>query len=102
MAIDIKSNLVNARINMKTKRSYTMTSRAEQAEATRRRILQASFDLQAERLTSEIGLEAIAERASVSVQTILRRFGNRAGLLDATIAFANEQVTDERRTPVGD
>jgi AcrR family transcriptional regulator len=87
---------------MKTTRTYTMTARAKSAEATRRRILQAAFGLQTERLTAEIGLDAIADRAGVSVQTVLRHFGTRAGLFDATVAFANEQVGDERGLPVGD
>jgi AcrR family transcriptional regulator len=87
---------------MKTTRTYTMTARAKSAEETRRRILQAAFTLQSQRLASEIGLEAVADEAGVSVQTVLRHFGNRAGLFDATVVFANEQVTEERRTPVGD
>jgi len=87
---------------MNTKRTYTMTARAKSAEETRRRILKAAFDLQSRRLASEIGLEAVAEEAGVSVQTILRHFGSRAGLFDATVVFANEQVAEERRTPVGD
>jgi AcrR family transcriptional regulator len=87
---------------MKTTRPYTMTARAAAAENTRRRILQAAFDLQSQRLTSEIGLDAVAARAEVSVQTVLRHFGNRSGLFDAAVAYANEQVRDERRTPVGD
>jgi AcrR family transcriptional regulator len=87
---------------MKTTRTYTMTTRAKSAEETRRRILQAAFTLQSQRLASEIGLEAVADEAGVSVQTVLRHFGNRAGLFDATVVFANEQVTEERRTPVGD
>jgi AcrR family transcriptional regulator len=87
---------------MNTKRTYTMTTRAMAAEQTRQRILQAAFDLQSQRLASEIGLEAVADEAQVSVQTILRHFGSRAGLMDATTVFANEQVADERRTPVGD
>jgi AcrR family transcriptional regulator len=87
---------------MNTRRSYTMTTRAKAAEDTRRRILQAAFDLQSSRLAAQIGLEAIAEEAGVSVQTVLRHFGNRAGLFDQTVVFANEQVADERRAPVGD
>ena len=102
MAIDIKSTLMSTVTDMNTKRTYTMTARAEAAEETRRRILQAAFDLQSRRLASEIGLDAIAEEARVSVQTILRRFGNRAGLFDATVLFANERVAEERRAPVGD
>ena len=87
---------------MNTKRSYTMTARAKSAEDTRRRILQAAFDLQSRRLTSEIVLDAVAEEAGVSVQTVLRHFGSRAGLFEETVIFANEQVAEERRTPVGD
>jgi AcrR family transcriptional regulator len=87
---------------MNTKRSYTMTTRAKSAEDTRRRILHAAFELQTRRLTSEIGLDAVAEQAGVSVQTVLRHFGNRAGLFDAAVGYANEKVTEERRAPVGD
>lgn len=87
---------------MNTKRSYTMTTRAEQAERTRHRILRAAFDLQSRRLASEIGLEAVADEAGVSVQTVLRHFTNRAGLFEATLAFAKAEITEERRTPVGD
>jgi AcrR family transcriptional regulator len=87
---------------MNIKRNYTMTARAKSAEQTRRRILQAAFDLQSRRLSSEIVLDAVAEEAGVSVQTVLRHFGNRAGLFDATVAFANDVVSDERRSPVGD
>jgi AcrR family transcriptional regulator len=87
---------------MNTKRTYTMTTRARSAEETRRRILAAAFELQSRRLASEIGLDTIADEAGVSVQTILRHFGTRAGLFDATVVFANERVAEERRTPVGD
>lgn len=87
---------------MKTTRSYTQTTRAAAAEETRLRILRATFSLQTERLTSEISLDDVAGRAEVSVQTVLRRFGTRAGLIEASVAFANDQVAEERRTPVGD
>jgi AcrR family transcriptional regulator len=87
---------------MKTKRSYTMTTRAVAAEETRRRILRAAFDLQSRRLAAEIGLDAVAAEAGVSVQTVLRHFGSRAGLFDQTVVFANELVAEERRAPVGD
>ncbi|MBO9523862.1 MAG: TetR/AcrR family transcriptional regulator [Nocardioidaceae bacterium] len=87
---------------MKTTRPYRQTARAEAAEQTRQRIMQAAFALQSERLAWEISLEDVAARAEVSVQTILRRFGSRAGLFDATTAFAQAQVAEERRTPVGD
>jgi AcrR family transcriptional regulator len=87
---------------MKTKRTYTMASRAKAAEETRLRILRAAFDLQSQSLASAIGLAAVAQAAGVSVQTILRRFGSRDGLFDEAIRHANQTVTEERRAPVGD
>jgi len=87
---------------MNAKRAYTMTTRAEAAEATRLRILQAAVDLASSRLLTEIGLDAIADAADVSVQTILRRFGSRAALIEAAMDHAREAVAEERRTPVGD
>jgi len=88
--------------DMNTKRTYTMTTRAEAAEATRLRILGATVDLASSRLLTEIGLDAIAEAAGVSVQTVLRRFGTRAALIEAAMDYAREAVAEERRTPVGD
>ncbi len=88
--------------DMKTTRPYTQTTRAAAAEETRQRILRAAFDLQAERLTSEISLDAVAARAGVSVQTVLRRFGSRAGLIEQSLAHMNNVITEERRTPAGD
>lgn len=87
---------------MKSTRTYTQTTRAAAAEETRQRILRAAFDLQTERLTSEISLDDVAARAGVSVQTVLRRFGSRAGLIEQSVAYVNDVVADERRTPVGD
>jgi AcrR family transcriptional regulator len=87
---------------MKTRRSYTMTSRAEAVEATRRSILHALVELSGERTFREIGLEDVATRAQVSVQTVLRHFGSRAGLFEAGGTLAVAEVEDERRTPAGD
>jgi AcrR family transcriptional regulator len=87
---------------MKSTRTYTMTSRAEAAERTRLRILDAAVELSSTTLVSEISLEAVASAAGVSVQTVLRRFGNRAGLLAAGREHARTVIADERRAPVGD
>ena len=87
---------------MKTKRPYTQTARAAAAEETRERITRAAFDLQTERLTAEISLEDVAERAGVSVQTVLRRFGSKAELFEASLVWINEQIAEERRAPAGD
>lgn len=87
---------------MKSTRSYTMDSRARSVEETRRRILQATFELHTEQHTATIALDRVAERAGVSVQTILRHFGTRDGLLRATAEHGRRQVAEERRAPVGD
>ena len=87
---------------MKTTRSYSMTARARSTEQTRQRILTATIDLHLQRPAAAIGLDDIASRAEVSVQTILRHFGSREGLVEAATAQAQQDVRDERRTPVGD
>ena len=80
-----------------------MTARAEAAERTRRRILAAATELAAERFLEEISLEDIAGRAGVAVRTVIRRFGNRATLIEAAIDEANAQVSGRRdETPAGD
>src|SRR6478752_6478887 len=87
---------------MKTTRTYTMTARAEAAERTRLAILDAMVSLATSRLLVEISLDDVAAEAGVSVQTVLRRFGSRAGLVDAAYAHAVSEVEDERTAPVGD
>lgn len=87
---------------MNTKRSYTMGARARAVEETRRRITAALFELSNERLFTDISLDDVAAVAGVSVQTILRHFGSRAGLIEAMIAHGKDAIADERRTPVGD
>jgi AcrR family transcriptional regulator len=87
---------------MKTTRSYTMRARAAAVEETRLRILEATYDLSTRRLLSDISLDAVAEAAGVSVQTVLRQFGTKAGLVDATSAHIGAQVAAERRVASGD
>ncbi|MDF1606336.1 TetR/AcrR family transcriptional regulator [Nocardioides sp. YIM 152315] len=87
---------------MKTTRRYTMTARAEAVERTRLRLLDAAIELAETRLVSEISLDDIAATAGVSVQTLLRHFGSRAGLIEAARRHALTVVGEERRTPIGD
>jgi AcrR family transcriptional regulator len=87
---------------MKTTRPYTMRARAEAVEQTRLRILEATYGLSTRRLLAEITLDAVAESAGVSVQTVLRQFGSKAGLLEATSTHVAAQVADERRAASGD
>lgn len=87
---------------MKTTRQYQMGARAAAVAQTRRRILDAALALSTTRRIAAIPLEDIASQAGVSVQTVLRQFGNRAGVLEAAADHARATVRDERRTPVGD
>jgi AcrR family transcriptional regulator len=83
-------------------RSYRMRARAESATKTRERILDAVIALSEERLSLEIVLADVAERAGVSVQTVLRHFDNRPRLFEQAQARQVSKVRAERATPVGD
>jgi AcrR family transcriptional regulator len=85
-----------------TPRSYTMRARAESKSKTRERILDAVIALSQARLSLEIVLADVAERAGVTVQTVLRHFGSRQGLFERAQARQVARVRAERAAPVGD
>ncbi len=87
---------------MKSRRKYTMDARARSVEETRLRIIQALIGLAGEVPFAEITLDTVAERAGVSVQTVLRRFGSRDGLFAEALNAAVADIEQERRTPAGD
>ena len=80
-----------------------MRKRASSAAETGRRILQATEDLFMEGPLSDLTLNAVAERAGVTVQTVIRRFRDRLGLINATAEFASARVMAQRdAAPAGD
>jgi AcrR family transcriptional regulator len=79
-----------------------MRARAESTTKTREQILDAVIALSEERLSVEIVLSDVAERAGVTVQTVLRHFGSRQGLFEQAQTRLVAQVQAERATPVGD
>jgi AcrR family transcriptional regulator len=84
-------------------RRYRMGARAEAAAETGRRILGAVIELHMERYYDRISLEDIAERAGVTVQTVLRRFGSKDQLIDAASEEVRGRVSEQRdEAPVGD
>ncbi len=87
---------------MKSTRPYEMRARADAKAQTRARILLAVRELAEETLNLDPTLDAVAARAGVSVQTVLRHFGTRDGLFDAALEAATESMVDERAVPVGD
>jgi AcrR family transcriptional regulator len=80
-----------------------MGARAEAAARTAESILAATASLWRERPINEITLDLIAERAGVSVRTVIRRFGSRAGVIATLIEEEGARITAERdEAPVGD
>lgn len=85
------------------RRPYRMGARAEAVAETGRRILQASIDLGPELLSDQATLDDVAARAGVTVQTVLRRFGSKEGLISATAEEVRGRVEGQRgEAPVGD
>ena len=89
-------------MNAKAARSYDMTARAAAAAATGERILDATIDLFWERPTDQIVLADVADRAAVTVQTVLRRFGNKDQLLAAAGERQFARTASEREVPADD
>jgi AcrR family transcriptional regulator len=87
---------------MKETRSYVMTARADAVAQTRERILGAVLGLASQGPMAAISLAAVAADAEVSVQTVLRQFGSRDGLIDAAVEQAHQRIAAERTAPSGD
>jgi AcrR family transcriptional regulator len=79
-----------------SKRKYRMRARARSTEATREAILDATSVAFEELLFDEITLAAIAERAGVSVQTVLRHFESREKLFVASYIRTAEEMGEDR------
>jgi AcrR family transcriptional regulator len=71
--------------SVKSRRPYRSRLRAEQAAQTRRRILEASGDLFAERGYGATTIDAVAASAGVAVDTVYAIFGTKKGMLSALI-----------------
>ncbi|GAA4459741.1 hypothetical protein GCM10023189_33840 [Nibrella saemangeumensis] len=87
----------------KEKRPYSMSTRAESATQTEQSIMHAMVALWMEIPLSQITLEKIAERAGVTVRTILRKFGSKEDLLEASLQHDASTIEQTRnKVPVGD
>ena len=84
------------------RRPYRQTARALATEQTGARILDAFERRIREGWFDEITLEQIAQDAGVTVQTVIRRFGGKEGLLEAAWQRLEEEVRERRRAPSGD
>ncbi len=82
----------------KGKRSYRGHVQAEVRDRTRQRIVEATIALYSEAWIDQITLEQVAQRAGVTVQTVLRHFGSKEALIGA----AGRQANDAERARRGD
>src|SRR5258708_17144950 len=78
------------------KRAYRMGARAEAAAETERRIREAAMDLLMIRDYGDVALADVAAKAGVTLQTVLRKFASKEGLLDAVFREASRQVFADR------
>ena len=84
-------------------RPYVMTKRAQSAAATAQKIAEAALELFVERPLSQLTLAAVAERAGVTVQTVLRHYGDWDGVLAGAGQISAGRVDRARSlAPVGD
>lgn len=80
-------------------RSYHSRLREAQAEETRKRILEGLVRVMANGV-SELSIPAVAEEAGVSVATVYRHFGDKAGLIAAVGPYVSERIgIDPRAIP---
>jgi AcrR family transcriptional regulator len=87
-------------------REYRMSARADSAELTRERIVDAMLARFATAPYERIRLDDIAADAGVTVQTVIRRFGGKPGLMTTVverelgrIAAAREEASGAAPTP---
>ncbi|GAA4396989.1 hypothetical protein GCM10023187_05730 [Nibrella viscosa] len=73
-----------------------MVTRAEAATQTEQKIMNATVALWMELPLNQITLEKVAERAGVTVRTILRKFGSRDGLFDACLQKDASNIEKKR------
>jgi AcrR family transcriptional regulator len=80
-----------------------MQARAQASAETGQKILDAAEAVFDEGSLEEVTLATVAKRAGVTVQTIMRRFGSKEGLLAATYAHAAAKMGSSREAaPLGD
>jgi AcrR family transcriptional regulator len=80
-----------------------MTARAVSSAATGERILDAALEMFWELPTDQISLDEVARRAGVSVQTVIRRFGGKDGLVAAAAERESAAIRRQRdQAPAGD
>lgn len=83
-------------------RRYAQVARAQAAEETGRRVVDAFLARLMTDWYDDITLDRVAVDAGVTVQTVVRRFGGKEGLLASAVKVFADQVNAQRATPAGD
>jgi AcrR family transcriptional regulator len=99
--VDMNGNSMYIAMDMKP-RKYDMSARQQAKDATRDAIIRAAIDCFMAERSFTVTLPAVAERAEVTVKTVLRHFGSRDALIDAAWSQAYDEVEAERRIAPGD
>lgn len=77
-------------------RTYRQNARSDSAERTRLAILDAARAVAMTTPLATLTLKDVADQAGVAVQTVLRRFHSRDGLIQAAIEHFSAQVQQQR------
>lgn len=85
----------------KTARKYNQTARAQAATDTAHRIVDAFLARLLEEWYDDITLDRIAADACVTVQTVIRRFGSKEGLLGVAVKSLAAQINAQRAASRG-
>ena len=94
--ITFRVNVVNMKMAEEARRPYRMDARARAAAATGEAILDAVTELFWEHPSDQIRLEQVAARSGVTVQTVIRRFGNKDNLFAVAAERQSNQVMEAR------
>jgi AcrR family transcriptional regulator len=90
------------KVGTPAKRGYRMVARADATAALRERILGVADDLFSIR-SDRFSLDEVADAAGTTVQTVLRHFGSKEGLIEATLRRTSDRIRAQRaEAPAGD
>jgi len=85
------------------KRAYVQSARARSARETGERILAAAYGRFTSAYYDQVTLDQIAADAGVTVQTVIRRFGSKEGVVRALADLITRRVVAQRgEAPAGD
>ncbi|MBX3220098.1 MAG: TetR/AcrR family transcriptional regulator [Labilithrix sp.] len=76
-----------------------MVARAESSRRTEAKIFDAAEELFRTKLFAQVTLQALADRAGVTLQTVLRRFGSKDKLFVAAATRLRERTMTRRKPP---